>query len=101
MFDQFEDDFLKEQLIPFFANANDLTKLKVTCKFFNKLIKTHSPIQQKCVYCKNSRFSVYFVKEDPCNVKDCMVLSKYFLKYKYCDNEGNPICSLTCAIRSH
>ena len=62
-------DILYYNIIPMIGFSEDLLRLKLTSKFFNENIKTHS-FNLECYKCKRKRFRISSKRND-CYIQNC------------------------------
>jgi len=87
-------DILYHNIIPLLGSSDDLLRLKLTSKFFNDKIITHS-FNLECYKCKRKRFRISSNRND-CYIKNCYAndIAHPVIKYWY---NNKPFCSFTCS----
>ena len=91
-------ELITKLIVPFCSESNNLINLKLTCKQYNKNIKSHT-FNIRCANCGSHKFSIH---NDPnkCYVENCM--SKDFIHpfVKYYNMIDQPLCSFGCLLNT-
>ena len=89
---------IRQHIICYLTNSEDLLNLQQVSKTFASYVKTHSYQNLRCYNCKSNRFTIHSNK-NMCHIVGCMSSDLVHPCVKYWTIDNYPLCSMGCAIR--